>query len=244
MTSLAHAALDQLSALLGKRCLTDPDSAQRYGVDWTKVWAPAPSAVVLPETTEEVQQIVEIANEHGLHLVPSGGRTGLSAGAVAANGELVVAFDRMNRVLDFNEYDRSVTVQPGVVTQQLQEFADSKELFYPVDFASAGSSQIGGNIGCAIITEKSWLVHDGRTVAARSVQRQLQRVRDILGLHRRAKLPGDDVSAVIVKACAQLEAAPAAALEKGKLGPAAAVRAGGGLSPIRSPTQWKLSAVM
>ena len=48
MTSLAHAALDQLSALLGKRCLTDPDSAQRYGVDWTKVWAPAPSAVVLP----------------------------------------------------------------------------------------------------------------------------------------------------------------------------------------------------
>ena len=82
MTSLAHAALDQLSALLGKRCLTDPDSAQRYGVDWTKVWAPAPSAVVLPETTEEVQQIVEIANEHGLHLVPSGGRTGLSAGAV------------------------------------------------------------------------------------------------------------------------------------------------------------------
>ena len=146
MTSLAHAALDQLSALLGKRCLTDPDSAQRYGVDWTKVWAPAPSAVVLPETTEEVQQIVEIANEHGLHLVPSGGRTGLSAGAVAANGELVVAFDRMNRVLDFNEYDRSVTVQPGVVTQQLQEFADSKELFYPVDFASAGSSQVGGNV--------------------------------------------------------------------------------------------------
>ena len=56
MTSLAHAALDQLSALLGKRCLTDPDSAQRYGVDWTKVWAPAPSAVVLPETTEEVDR--------------------------------------------------------------------------------------------------------------------------------------------------------------------------------------------
>ncbi|MBF5056618.1 oxidoreductase [Alcanivorax sp. 521-1] len=146
MTALAHAALDQLSELLGARCLTDTDSAERYGVDWTKVWAPAPSAVVLPETAEEVQQIVEIANEHGLHLVPSGGRTGLSAAAVAANGEVVVAFDRMNRVLDFNEYDRAVTVQPGVVTQQLQEFAEQQGLFYPVDFASAGSSQIGGNI--------------------------------------------------------------------------------------------------
>ena len=147
MTALAHAALEQLTDLLGNRCLTDQESAERYGVDWTKVWAPTPCAVALPETTEEVQQIVEIANEHGLHLVPSGGRTGLSAGAVAANNELVVAFDRMNTILDFNEFDRAVTVQPGVITQQLQEFAEQKCLFYPVDFASAGSSQIGGNIG-------------------------------------------------------------------------------------------------
>ena len=147
MTAHAHAALEQLTDLLGNRLLTDPESAQRYGVDWTKVWAPAPSAIALPETIDEVQQIVEIANDHGLHLVPSGGRTGLSAGAVAANGELVVAFDRMNKILDFNEFDRAVTVQPGVITQQLQEFADEKGLFYPVDFASAGSSQIGGNIG-------------------------------------------------------------------------------------------------
>ena len=146
MTAHAHAALEQLTDLLGNRLLTDPESAQRYGVDWTKVWAPAPSAIALPETIDEVQQIVEIANDHGLHLVPSGGRTGLSAGAVAANGELVVAFDRMNKILDFNEFDRAVTVQPGVITQQLQEFADEKGLFYPVDFASAGSSQIGGNI--------------------------------------------------------------------------------------------------
>lgn len=147
MTALAHAALEQLTELLGARCLLDKDSADRYGVDWTKVWAPSPCAVALPETVDEVQQIVEIANEHGLHLVPSGGRTGLSAGAVAANGELVVAFDRMNKILNFNEFDRAVTVQPGVITQQLQDFAEDNGLFYPVDFASAGSSQIGGNIG-------------------------------------------------------------------------------------------------
>ncbi|MDF1822364.1 MAG: FAD-binding oxidoreductase [Alcanivoracaceae bacterium] len=134
--------------LLGdNRCLTDADSLARYGVDWTKVWAPAPSAVLLPETIEEVQEIVRLANEHGIALVPSGGRTGLSAGAVAADGEVVIAFDRMNKILDFEPFERSVTVQPGVVTQQLQEFADEQGLFYPVDFASAGSSQIGGNIG-------------------------------------------------------------------------------------------------
>src|SRR5699024_12276165 len=55
--------------------------------------------------------------------------------------------DRMNKVVSFNPFDRAVKVQAGVVTQQLQEFAEEQGLFYPVDFASAGSSQIGGNIG-------------------------------------------------------------------------------------------------
>lgn len=130
-----------------ERCLTDTASAEQYGTDWTKVWEPAPSVVLLPETLEEVQAIVLAANEHGVALVPSGGRTGLSAGAVAAKGEAVVAMDRMNKVLSYNPFDRAVKVQAGVITQQLQEFAEEKGLFYPVDFASAGSSQIGGNIG-------------------------------------------------------------------------------------------------
>ena len=96
---------------------------------------------------EQVQAIVRWANQHKIALVPSGGRTGLSAAAVAANGEVVVAFDYMNQILAFNEYDRTVVCQPGVVTKQLQQFAEDKGLYYPVDFASSGSSQIGGNIG-------------------------------------------------------------------------------------------------
>lgn len=146
MSELAPEALSVFQNMLGERCLTDEDSGARYGVDWTRFWEPKPAAVLLPETTEEVQQIVRIANEHDVALVPSGGRTGLSGGAVAPGGEVVVAFDRMNRILDFNAWDRAVRVQPGVVTQQLQEYADEQGLFYPVDFASAGSSQIGGNI--------------------------------------------------------------------------------------------------
>jgi len=78
--------------------------------------------------------------------VPSGGRTGLSAGAVAAEGEVVVSFDKMNRIGEINEADGLVTVEPGVVTANLQQFARDHGRYYPVDFASAGSSQIGGNI--------------------------------------------------------------------------------------------------
>ena len=87
------------------------------------------------------------ANERLVALVPSGGRTGLSAAAVAANGEVVVSFDYMNRILDLNLTDRTAVCQPGVITRQLQTTAEENGLYYPVDFASSGSSQIGGNIG-------------------------------------------------------------------------------------------------
>ena len=146
MTDLA--LIEELKTLVDAgKVLTDADSLEAYGKDWTKHFAPAPSAIVFPKTTEQVQAIVRWANQHKIALVPSGGRTGLSAGAVAANGEVVVSFDNMNQILAFNEMDRTAVCQPGVVTQQLQMIAEDKGLYYPVDFASAGSSQIGGNIG-------------------------------------------------------------------------------------------------
>ncbi|MDT8322011.1 MAG: FAD-binding oxidoreductase, partial [Xanthomonadales bacterium] len=86
------------------------------------------------------------AASEGIALVPSGGRTGLSGGAVAADGEVVVSFDRMRKIVDFNAIDRSVTVEAGVVTAAVQQFAVGHGLYYPVSFASEGSSQVGGNI--------------------------------------------------------------------------------------------------
>ncbi|MDO8331618.1 MAG: FAD-binding oxidoreductase [Fluviicoccus sp.] len=145
---LTPSALHQLQAIVGEtRVKTDADSLKTWGVDWTKHFTPAASAIVFPATTEEVQAIVRLANVEKFALVPSGGRTGLSAGAVAASGEVVISFDRMNKVLEFHAADRLVRVQAGVVTEQLQQYADEQDLYYPVDFASAGSSQIGGNIG-------------------------------------------------------------------------------------------------
>ncbi len=129
-----------------ERVRTSGDDLGVWGVDWTRSFPVAPGAVVFPETVEEVVAVTRLANEAGFGLVPSGGRTGLSGGAVASNGEVVVSFDRMHRVLDFNPVDRIVRCQAGVVTGVLQEFAAERGLFYPVDFASSGSSQIGGNV--------------------------------------------------------------------------------------------------
>ena len=158
----AHASIDAnnkqavqplLQALTANHCFddsqikTDADSLEYWGKDWTKHFAPAPSAIVFPKSTQEVQAIVKLANEYNIVITPSGGRTGLSAGAVASNGEIVVSMDKMNKIGKFYPADRMVEIEAGVITEQLQQFAEEQGLYYPVDFASAGSSQIGGNIG-------------------------------------------------------------------------------------------------
>lgn len=137
----------ELEKLIGtNKVRLDSEALDIYGRDWTKIHSPNPRAIAFPRTTAEVQQIVQFANQHQIALVPSGGRTGLSAGAVASSNELVVVMDYMNSVVEFNAIDRSITVQAGMITAQVQALAQEQGLYYPVDFASAGSSQIGGNI--------------------------------------------------------------------------------------------------
>ncbi len=144
---LSKDIIDQLCDIVGeKKVRLDAESLDVYGKDWTKVVDPNPAAIIFPRSIEQVQAIVKLANQHQIALVPSGGRTGLSGGAMAANGELVIAFDDMNQITDFNAIDRTVRCGAGVITEQLQNFADEQGLLYPVDFASSGSSQIGGNI--------------------------------------------------------------------------------------------------
>lgn len=148
MPAVTASLVKKLGQIVGsERVLTDEESFARYGRDWTRAYPPCPGAIVLPASIDEVQAIVRLAVEHQCPIVPSGGRTGLSGGAVANNGELVVALDRLNAIGDFNPIDRTVRCGAGVITEQLQQFAADNNLYYPVDFASAGSSQIGGNIG-------------------------------------------------------------------------------------------------
>lgn len=150
MNSFYQLSPDILSALqniVGKnRVKTDQDSLEHWGKDHTKHFSPRPTVIVFPDTTEQIQEIVKLANHYHFAITPSGGRTGLSAGAVAYQGEVVISLDKMNKILDFYPADRMVHIQAGVITEQLQDYAEEQGLYYPVDFASAGSSQIGGNI--------------------------------------------------------------------------------------------------
>ena len=147
MTGSSIDIIQELSAVLTpEQVAVDPASLETYGQDWTRVTPPAPTAIVFPRDTADVVAVVECARRCQFALVPSGGRTGLSGGACAANGEIVVSMDKMNAISPVNLTDRTVTVGAGAITQNVQQAARDADLFYPVDFASSGSSQIGGNI--------------------------------------------------------------------------------------------------
>lgn len=124
----------------------DEESLKYYGKDWTTYFDIKASLIVFPETTEQVQSLVKWARKHKIALIPSGGRTGLSGAAVATKGEVVVSFERMNKIKEFNATDSTVLIEAGVITESLQKFAEEKGLYYPVDFAARGSSHMGGNI--------------------------------------------------------------------------------------------------
>lgn len=143
---MSPAILELESFLKKEQIKTDEESLKYWGKDWTTYFDIKASAIVFPQSTEDVVALVHWARKNKISLIPSGGRTGLSGAAVAAQGEVVVSFDHMNKIKDFSPVDHTVTIESGVITEALQEFAVSQKLFYPVDFAAVGSSQMGGNI--------------------------------------------------------------------------------------------------
>ncbi len=124
----------------------EPDDLEAYGRDWTRVHTPAPCALARPRTVAEVQALVAFCAEYDLGVVPSGGRTGLAGGAVAADGELVLSLERMRHLDPVDTLGQTVRVEAGAVTAAVHAHCAPYGLTWPVDFASKGSSQVGGNI--------------------------------------------------------------------------------------------------
>ncbi len=107
---------------------------------------PAPLAVAFPASTAEVAALVRLAAAHRVPLVPRGAGTSLSGGAIAVSGGVTVSLMRMNRILEIDEENRAVVVQPGVVNAELKKAVAEHGLFYAPDPASYETCTIGGNV--------------------------------------------------------------------------------------------------
>ena len=138
----------ELAALLpAGAVLTDPDVVAGMSRDQA-AWAPhgRPAAVVRATCTEDVVHVVRTCLRHGVPVVARGAGTGLSGGANALEGCVVVSLERMDRVLEINPLERLAVVQPGVVNDALRAAVAEHGLWYPPDPASSPWSTIGGNV--------------------------------------------------------------------------------------------------
>ena len=130
----------------GMKILSDADSIQRESRDETEDLHFPPDVVVEPTTTDEVSALMQWASAHAIPVTAAGARTGLSGGALAVEGGIALSMRRMNSILEVDERNLQVRLQPGVIVERLQDTVAEKGLFYAVDPASRGSCSIGGNI--------------------------------------------------------------------------------------------------
>ena len=138
---------EHLVQLLGAKVLTGEEARARYSHDEAE-WAPyvVPAAVVRAVRAEDVATTVRFCATYGIPVVPRGAGTGLSGGANAMAGCVVVALDAMDRILEIDPVERFAVVEPGVVNDRLRAASAEYGLWYPPDPASAPWSTIGGNV--------------------------------------------------------------------------------------------------
>ena len=127
-------------------CFTDQEQLENYGHDETENLQFTPEVLLKPTSTDEVSRILCYCNEQLIPITPCGARTGLSGGALAITAGVLLSMERFNKILHIDKNNLQVTVEPGVITQELQNSVKAAGLFYPPDPASKGSCFIGGNI--------------------------------------------------------------------------------------------------
>lgn len=128
------------------KVITDESQRKPYGSDETEDLWFLPELVVVPHNTKDVSLVLKVCNEYKIPVTCRGAGTGLSGGALPVEGGVVLAMEKMNRIIEIDEQNLQATVEPGVITQVFQEAVQEVGLFYPPDPASKGSCFIGGNL--------------------------------------------------------------------------------------------------
>ncbi len=138
--------IEKLRQIVGaENILVEPDKVEPYGADAVKEKFP-PEAVLFPETTAQIVEIMKLANAENFPVTARGGGVGYTGGAVPIDGGIVIGTDRMNKIIEISADDLYVVCQPGITTFALQQAVEKHGVFFPPDPASYKDSYIGGNI--------------------------------------------------------------------------------------------------
>jgi glycolate oxidase len=146
-TKITLPVLNRLKEIVGEEFVfTDKELLEKYGKDETEDLLFIPEVVVKPHTSQEISEILKIANEQLIPVTPRAAGTGLSGGAIPVMGGIILSIERFNKILDIDERNLQATVEPGVINEVFQNALAEKKLFYPPDPASKGSCFLGGNV--------------------------------------------------------------------------------------------------
>jgi glycolate oxidase len=144
---LSPEILQQLEKIVGSSFIfSDQETLNHYGHDETEDFVFPPNVVLKPANAQEISEILKIANQYKIPVTAIGGRTGLSGGALCIYKGIGLSTERLNKILNIDEQNLQVIVEPAVITQVLREAVAEKGLFYPPDPSSQGSCWIGGNV--------------------------------------------------------------------------------------------------
>ncbi|WP_067929663.1 FAD-binding oxidoreductase [Alicyclobacillus shizuokensis] len=143
--------VERLVDIVGpKWVLRDSNELHVYSFDATPIVQAFPDVVVMPGSTAEVAEVLKLANDHGIPVIPRGSGTNLAGGTIPVQGGIVLNMTRMNQIYEVDEKNLTATVGPGVVTGEFHKTVEAKGLFYPPDPGSMRISTIGGNVAqCA-----------------------------------------------------------------------------------------------
>ena len=139
-----------LHAIVGDAGLKTGDTdTESFLTDWHGQYRGRSLAVVMPETTEQVSQVMALADAHDIVVVPQGGNTGFMGGATPddAGNSILLSLRRMNRIREIDATNMSMTVEAGCVLQTLHDTTEKQGLYFPLNLAAKGSCTIGGNLG-------------------------------------------------------------------------------------------------
>ncbi|MDQ0220374.1 glycolate oxidase subunit GlcD [Peribacillus cavernae] len=137
----------KLTAVVGNENYQDSKAGRLvYSYDATPNFQSLPDAIISPRNTKEIAEVVKICNEYGVPIVPRGSGTNLCGGTCPTEGGIVLLFKHLNKILEIDEENLTVTLQPGVITFDLIQAVEAKGLFYPPDPGSMKISTMGGNI--------------------------------------------------------------------------------------------------
>jgi FAD/FMN-containing dehydrogenase len=146
---LDPALIERFAAIVGdSHALRDPGDIAGYLIEPRGLWHGSTSLVLRPGSVEEVSRIMRLASETGTPIVPQSGNTGLVGGQMpdASGREVILSLSRLNRIREIDVKSNTVTVEAGVILQNLHDAADEVDRLFPLSLASQGSCQIGGNL--------------------------------------------------------------------------------------------------